>query len=312
MSGATVIDNIPVGAVVVTYFPDTGLAARLAAIGGEFERVIVVDNSADPAVEGSLRKACGESGFELLANPVNLGLAGALNRGFGAHAAAGLQWAVAFDQDSTPAEGFGSALAAAATRPPRPAVVGANWTDDAHPDRPSLHLRCHARVPLLFRRTAAGRDLDDVTCVIASGSLFALAPWSELKGFDEDLFLDLVDADYCVRAARLGWPIRVAAAARLRHRRGVKQPVRIAGCTFFPAFMSPLRLQYLFRNRIQLLARHAVFAPHMATFECVYAAKILTEIILFEDQKLAKLAACIRGTSAGIAGRKGAIRAPWR
>lgn len=308
MTPTTTINGRPVGAVVVTYFPDDGMATRLAAVRREFGPVIVVDNTAEPATAAGLRAVCESLHCELIANPVNRGLAGALNQGFESHAKRGLEWAVAFDQDSTPTEGFGSALANTAASDPRPAVVGANWIDEAHPDRPSRHLRPHPGCGLFFCRSAAGNDLDDVTSVIASGSMFDLSLWSELR-FDEDLFLDLVDTDYCLRARRRDRPIRVAAAARLAHRRGAKRAVGMAGRTFFPAFMPPVRLHYLFRNRLRLLARHARFAPHLFTFECVYATKILAEIILLEDHKLAKLAACGRGIRDGMTGRKGPIAA---
>ncbi|MDO8542564.1 MAG: glycosyltransferase [Opitutaceae bacterium] len=307
MSTRASIDGRPVGAVVVTFFPDDQLDSRFAAIGREFAPVIVVDNSTDPVVQARVRAAGSTHGFEYIGNAANLGLAAALNRGFARHASRAVQWAVAFDQDSTPEPGFADALIAGAQRPPRPAVIGANWTDEAHADRPSRHLCRHPHLPLCFQRPAAERDLEDVTCVIASGSLFDLSTWTELAGFDEGLFLDLVDTDYCLRAARRGRTTRVAAAARLRHRRGSKQPVRFAGRTFFPAFMPPLRLRYLFRNRIALCARHARSTPHVLSFELVYAAKILTEIVLFEDRKLRKLAACARGVWDGLTGRKGPI-----
>jgi rhamnosyltransferase len=306
----TLIEGRPVGAVVVTFFPDERLEPRLTAIGREFGPVIVVDNSGDPRVQRRLRETCEARRFDFIANPGNLGLAAALNQGFCAHVERGLQWAIAFDQDSMPAEGFGRTITTAALRPPRAAVTGANWIDEAHPERAPLHLRRGASFPMFFQRTAAEHDLDDVTCVISSGSLFDLTTWGELAGFDQDLFLDLVDTDYCVRAARLGRCIRVAAAARLRHRRGAKRAVHFAGRTFFPAFMPPLRLQYLFRNRVRLLSRHAEFAPHLLSFELVYAAKILAEITVLEDQKLAKLAGCARGIWDGITGRKGRISVP--
>lgn len=307
MNPTSMIDGRPVGAAVVTYFPDEAFVARCAAVAREFAPVIVVDNSAEPAVQAHLRATCANLGWELIPNDTNLGLAGALNQAFQAHTRRGIEWAVAFDQDSTPEEGFGAALTSAATRVPRAAVVGANWTDDGRPQQPSLHLRRHPHLPLLYRRTAATADLEDVTCVIASGSLFNLEVWSQISGFDEGLFLDLVDADYCLRAARSGRPVRVAAGARLRHRRGAKQPVAFAGRTFFPAFMPPLRLRYLFRNRLRLLSRHAGYAPHLLSFECAYAAKVIAEIIFLEDRKAKKLAACARGVRDGLIGRTGRI-----
>lgn len=309
MNSTASIDGRPIGAVVVTYLPDAGLTDRLRAIRREFAPVVVVDNSDQPEPRAQVAQACRDTGCELLPNPENLGLAGALNRGFHLHADRGLAWAAAFDQDSVPRTGFGLAMVAAAQQAPAPAVVGANWTDDAHPDRPSRHLRPLA-LPFVYRRSPARRAVEDVTCVIASGSLFQLSTWRALGGFDEDLFLDLVDTDYCLRAARSGRAVQVAEAARLRHRRGAKRPVQLAGRTLYPAFMPPLRLRYLFRNRIRVISRHGLFAPHLVTFELLYTLKIVAEIAALEDQKAVKIAACVRGFWDGVLGRSGRIVSP--
>lgn len=295
----------PTGAVVVTYFPDPGFASRLAAITREAAPVLVIDNSADPAVHARLAALCASARCEFLASPANVGLATALNRGFAHLRARGLFWALAFDQDSTPAPGFAAALHATAARHPAAAAIGANWTDEARPGTPSRHLR--PRFGLGFQRRPATADLPDVTCVITSGTLFALPVWHALGGFDAPLFLDLVDTEFCLRARAAGHRIAVAAAARLAHRRGAKHPVRFLGRTFWPAAMPPRRLRGLFRNRLLVAARHGWRAPHWVAFECAYAAKILAEIALLERDKTAKLAACFHGTWDGLLGVDGPV-----
>ncbi len=212
--------------IIVTYFPDPDLEIRLAAIAREISPVLVVDNTANAAMSDRLAAACERCGCRLLLNRSNLGIAAALNRGFGELEQLGFIWAVAFDQDSTPEPGLVGGLMECARRicPARPpAVVGANWRDEARPNQPSLHLRPHPACRLLFERVPARDDLDDVTCVINSGSLFHLPTWRALGGFDESLFLDLVDTDYCLRARQAGHRIGVASRACLRHRRGSKR-----------------------------------------------------------------------------------------
>lgn len=296
-----------VGGVVVTYHPDAEFATRLRAIADEVGPLFVIDNSADAAVAARLARTCSEAGATFFAQGENTGLAAALNRGFHQLLATGVPWGIAFDQDSTPRPGFTRALLATAKTDA--AVTGANWRDEAHPDRAARHLMAH-RIPFLFRRREATTDLDDVTCVIASGSLFHLPTWRDLGGFDESLFLDLVDSDYCLRARAAGYPIRVASRAHLDHRRGAKREVRWAGQTCWPAFMPPARLYYLFRNRVPLLPRELWRAPHWVTFELAYAGKALAEIVLLEDRTGAKLAACGRGLRDGLLGGQGPAR--WR
>lgn len=294
--------------VVVTFHPDAGFETRLTAMAAEVRPLVVVDNTATAATRERLRAACTQLGLGLLENGENLGLGAALNRGFRWLDERGCAAVVAFDQDSTPEPGLAGALAALLTADPARAIVGSNWHDEARPGFRARHLRSHAVLPGLFARDAAEHDLHDVTCVITSGSLFRLDVWRELGGFDEALFVDLVDTEFCLRARAAGHAIAVAARAHLAHRRGVKAPVGRFGRTWWPAFMSPLRLRYLFRNRLLVLGRTGWRLPHWLAFECVYAAKIIAEIVFLEDQKAAKLAACAQGTWEGLMGVEGRIR----
>jgi rhamnosyltransferase len=298
--------------VIVTYFPDAEFEARLGAIAREVWPVLVVDNTASAAMSDRLVAICGRCGCRLLLNPSNLGIAAALNRGFGELEQLGCAWAVAFDQDSTPEPGLADRLAECARRLAngRPAVIGANWRDEGRPDHPSLHLQPHPSCHLLFRRVPADDDIGDVTCVIASGSLFHLPTWRALGGFDESLFLDLVDAEYCLRARHAGRAIGVAAHAHLRHNRGSKRPVRLLGITWWPAFMPPTRLFGLFRNRVLLIRRYLWQRPHWVAFELAYACKVLAEILFLEDHKGAKLGACLGGTWSGFWGQRGTAARP--
>lgn len=292
------------GAVVVTYFPDPGFPDRLGAIVREIPACIVVDNSAVPAIRAELATLCARLGCELMAQPENTGLGAALNAGFAAHAARGAREVVAFDQDSTPQPGFATALLNTRRAVKGLGVIGANWQDQGRPGAPSRHLRRHL-LPPFFRRSMARTDLFDVTCVITSGTLFDVALWHEISGFDTGLFLDLVDTDFCLRARAAGRAVGVSATARLAHRRGAKRPIRRLGRTWWPAFMPPLRLRYLARNRIHLLTRHGWREPHWALFELCFAAKLAMDILLLENGRLAKIAAGLRGTWDGLLGSTG-------
>ncbi|MBC8011122.1 MAG: hypothetical protein H7067_13620, partial [Burkholderiales bacterium] len=189
----------------------------------------------------------------------------------------------------------------------RAAVIGANWTDPRRPGRPALFLRAAGPDGLGFRRTPATQDLSDLLCVITSGALFDLAIWRSLDGFAADLFLDLVDTDYCLRARRAGHDVAASAAARLDHHRGEKRPARLLGRTFHPAHTPPFRLRCLSRNRILLFRRLRLRPVAWVLYELAYAAKLFADALLFEDRKANRLAAMAAGTLDGLMGRSGPI-----
>ena len=291
-------DALQPPAVTVTYEPDSAWPERLRAILTACPRCIVVDNSLTPAarvfVEDTVRSS---PGAELIANPDNPGIGRALNQAFAALHSAGHPWALAFDQDSVPPPDLAAHLLATARSAPAPvAVVGANWRDAARPARPARHPVATPAFALSFRRVPAVADLPDVLCVINSGSLFSLNAWQRLKGFDESLFLDLVDTDFCLRARRAGWRVAVSANADLTHHRGTKKPIRFLSRVFHPAFTPPFRLHCLSLNRVRLFTRHGAREPAWVCYELAYALKLTADILFLEDKKLTKLAACVQGT----------------
>ena len=296
-------------AVVVTFHPDPRWPERLDALRREHPIVLVVDNSIDPAARTAVATSvAARPGVRLLSLPDNPGIGAALNLAFATLAAEGRARAVAYDQDSTPAPGFSAALAATAAAVPAAAVIGANWTDPRRPGRPALFLRPGPPFGLGFRRVPASRDLCGLLCVITSGSLFDLAAWRALGGFDEGLFLDLVDTDFCLRARRAGRDIAASAAAQLEHHRGEKKPVRLLGREFHPAHTPPFRLRCLSRNRVLLLRKLRLRPVSWTLYEFAYSVKLLADTLLFENRKAARIFAMLRGTGEGLLGRRGPVR----
>lgn len=298
-------------AVIVTYHPDPEWPARLAAVRREHARILVVDNSTEPEARNRVTNTAaaipGTAVLSLLGNP---GIGAALNLAFSTLAAEGHARAVAYDQDSTPAPGFAAALAATSAALPRAAVIGANWTDPRRPGRPALFLRPGFPMNLGFRRVPADQDLSGLLCVITSGSLFDLSAWRALGGFAEELFLDLVDTDYCLRARRAGHDIAASNAARLLHHRGEKKAVRFLGHVFHPAHTPAFRLYCLSRNRLLLLRRHRLRPIAWTLYESAYALKLTFDALFLENDTTKRLVAILRGTFHGLLGWAGPVRGP--
>lgn len=296
-------------AIIVSHHPDPEWPARLAAVRREHARILVVDNSTDPEARNRvMNTAASIPGATVLSLPQNPGIGAALNLAFSTLADEGHTRAVAYDQDSTPAPGFAAALAATCVALPRAAVIGANWTDPRRPGRPALFLRPGFPLSLGFHRVPADHDLSGLLCVITSGSLFDLSAWRTLGGFAEELFLDLVDTDYCLRARRAGHDIAACASAGLLHHRGEKQPVRFLGRVFYPAHTPAFRLYCLSRNRILVFRRHRLTPVAWTAYECAYAFKIGFDALFLENNRVARLIAIARGTWDGLLNKSGPVR----
>jgi rhamnosyltransferase len=295
--------------VVVTYFPDEAVLERLESVASEFARLVVVDNGSSMETCSRLSQWVGARGDVWIANGENLGLSAALNRGVEEARTLGIQWAVTFDQDSRPEPGFADALWMTHLAMPRAAVIGPRIQEEASEVGRYRWLRRHPRLPCCFERVPCrGEDLENVTMLVTSGSMIEIATWQALGGFDEGLFIDYLDTDYCLRVIRAGRQVAVAAGALLQHRLGARQSAWFLGRDFRPTHHAAFRHYYIARNRLILWRRHALAVPHWAAFDLSYGLYNLFRVLVFEEQRWQKFRAMLRGTWDGLLGRKGAMK----
>ena len=114
-------------AVIVTYHPQDQFRERLNLIRLQADALVIVDNTSGDAVPTMIKEQLAAPDVHLLTNEVNLGVATALNQGFGWAKDHGYEWVVTFDQDSWPPPEFVPSLRTAYEREShnqRVAVVG--------------------------------------------------------------------------------------------------------------------------------------------------------------------------------------------
>ncbi len=296
-----------IGVVVVTHRPSGGMGARLQAMRCQGAFFVVVDNGSSPAERSLLAFEAARLGGEWVANVENIGLAAALNQGVSRLRDRGCAWALLFDQDSEPPRSLGQRLARDVADHPgnaRIAAIGPNFRDAAT-GRSHRFLRADDRVRWLFSKTPMTDSVLPVTMVITSGSLVRIAAWEAVGRFDEGLFIDYVDTDFCLKARAEGWTILATPSACLQHRLGNREVRRLLGWEATPTHHSPLRHYYIARNRVPLLRRHGRREVHWVLFEVCAAALWVFRVVAFERAKLKKLRAMLVGTWDGLCGHNG-------
>lgn len=289
--------------VVVTYHPDGGVCDRIRAMRAECGRLLVVDNGSGDETASLI---AGLQGITLLRLPQNLGIAAALNRGAAWALAQGEEWIVTFDQDSIPHSGMAAALMATAARFPTAAIVGPRIVDTVPGSAPYRWVCRSAHWPFMFTRVPCeNEDLPAVTSVITSGSMISLSAWQTVGRFDESLFIDYVDNDFCLRVITAGYRICVSHLAFLDHQLGTRTRHSAMGHDFRPTHHSPLRHYFMSRNRVVMWRRHAVRYPHWAFFDAAFAAYNYFRVAVFESERLRKFKAMVLGTWDGLCGAMG-------
>lgn len=206
------------GTLITLYKPTQEQVEHMLDLPRLSPVVVAVDNS--PAVDTHLYDRLRESGVDVVVNQNRGGIAGAFN--------AGIQFLIdrscnvffIFDQDSyIPNDYFDRMLTGcAAVGDPRflvgPRIFNLNFKRD-------LPLFTVGRWSAQITRINDGaHGLLRCSVIISSGTAISLAAYLELGPFREDLFIDHVDAEYCMRAQSLGVPVCVNADVSLPHELG--------------------------------------------------------------------------------------------
>ena len=295
-------------ALVITHFPDRHFPDRLDRLLEQVARVVIVDNGSDAPTRAWRERYRDRKEITVLNNPTNLGIATALNQGMNLLAREGFEWVVTLDQDSTVANGFIESLLDTIASDPNPgdvALVGAKRSDAGTNCAEHRWLRPKKGLPFFERVACDQIGPDGVTLVISSGTLTSVRAFNHLGPFRDTFFIDFVDFEYCLRARQSDYRILVSCHAQMLHHVGSKEQRSLFSVTLSPTLHSPLRRYYLFRNAVAMIRLYGWTFPHWLIYELMALAEILLGVLIFEDQKLAKLRACVLGTWDGLLRRMG-------
>lgn len=283
-------------AVVVAFNPGPSLERLCATLIASGMSVLVVDNASTSGID--VLVDCCLGGVEVVRLTQNAGISGALALG---HARSiGHLWMLTFDQDSeVDGDHVRSFLASAAVSDPQVAIVAPIVLDatNGHLLQGSPNRDAPYTVPL----------------AITSGALCRIGALNDVVGFREDLFIDHVDHDICLRLRRQGWRIAIEPTVSMRHSIGTMRTDRIAGVGIRNSHHAPDRQYYKYRNFI-LLVRAGT-----ARTDVVWALRTLLaltwaplKILAFEEDKAAKYYAITTGVRDGLRKRAGRRPTPSR
>lgn len=275
-------------AVVVTFHPGQNLDANLNLLSRQVEHIVIVDNGSGVEALSLLESLKERLGSTILRNGINLGIAAALNRGCQHAVENGFTWIVTFDQDSTVTENFIQELLLDAARVKDLGMISPRYVDR------------HSGRVIPLPKTPSGRLITTLT----SGSLFQTKVYLNAGPFDEGLFIDSVDIEYCLRLRSMQLCIAESEGAILIHSLGRTTVHKLLGKNLPVTNHSPGRRYYMTRNNLYVALRYPsekswIRHNRVATFQDVI------KIILFERQKLAKLRLMLKGVVDCLRGRMG-------
>lgn len=273
--------------VIVTYNSPDDFYERAACLLGRYPDLVVVDNASSRR-EDLYRLRREFPGLRLIENSENLGIAAALNQGCRAALELGADWILTLDQDSEVSEGMVETMLASYEALPEDVRRRCVSLFPSYEDRNILNGK------KLVSRTGDTSSVP-VTVEITSGNLLRRDVFEKVGWFDESLFIDYVDHDFCLRINLAGYELRQCSGAVLMHQLGDYRKTSFLGFGFYSSNCAPIRCYYRTRNRLEICRRYAdrfpLFVKHDRKTFFISTLKIL----LGEKQRFLKLKMIVRG-----------------
>lgn len=245
-------------ALIVCYFPEIDKLQKLiCAIQSGVDRIVILDNGGVEDKHFLDLSLDGKIVIEKM--PGNVGLGMAFNHGFKLASDAGIDYVLTFDQDSSPTSEYPKEILNEYHRikelDSSTAAVGPTIIDDRNP---SVVYTFSKKYP----DTCCDKKIDAVSVLVMvqSGMIIPVKTWEQICKFDDHLFIEFVDTDWCYRVNYSGFSIYGTRKVSMRHEISDKEPFRLFG--FYLLDYSPIRRYYFFRNVVYLLTKNYVPTKH--------------------------------------------------
>ena len=285
--------------VIVTFNPDLETLQYFKTLATNGSSVFIIDNSDRDIDFSNLAQI---DNLHITRNGKNLGLAWALDDGIEQAAEKHIFDIFLFDQDTRVEDDFFDKMLAFKN----------NHGNDRYsvyaPDFIDTNSNTHAKFSVLDRfrwHTVDCRQssTQTTTFAITSGSLINYGIYKKIGGFDTRYFIDHIDTEYCVRAARAGYKVIINCMVQLRHSIGSRTVHKFLGLTIKPNHHNAARRYYIARNGIDMMKKHGLRYPSLLTLHVAIISHETLSVLLYEDQKLKKLFAILVGTIHGFTGK---------
>ena len=267
-------------AAITTFNPSISrLFENISAIINQVDKLLIFDNGSVNFHEiQQLIQPFNK--IKLLRSENNLGIAAALNRLFLYASNEKCDWLFTLDQDSVAAKDIISRYKKYINLP-NVGILSCEIKD-----------RNFSTIDKPLKN-----DFQKIDLCITSGAFCSVRVWEKSEKFDEWMFIDYVDFDYCLSIRKLGYYVYKINYIGLLHEVGHSRNVRFLGRNYVDYNESVFRQYYLGRNKFYISRKYRTYFNPIKEF----CSEIRTRIFIkkYENDSKEKLAARKRGRKDG-------------
>lgn len=264
---------------IITYNADCGeLKKNVEAIKKQVDHVLIVDNHSTNAQEIT-DLFCEDAMVTIAYNKKNYGVGVGLNQIMRYALSKGYTWALTLDQDTFV----------------YPNLISKYEQYTEMPDVAMINCHYNDRNYYKAKSYTQKNEFEFVRECITSACLTNAKAVLQCGGFDNKMFIDLVDNDMCATLQENGYKIVKLRHMGYLHSLGNVTKKRIFGYDLKLFHYSPMRIYFLSRNTIYYIKKH-----HSGYNRLIVIARLMVSSVGFEDHRAKKLFAYVCGIARGI------------
>lgn len=272
-------------AMIVSYNCDEKILLVIDSIINQVDSIILIDNGSKSDSLEILKKLNNDK-IQIIYNSNNMGIAYALNQGVKYAQNKKFQWVLTLDQDSMAAKDMITNMLKfyySLDNSQKAEVVS---IVPVHIEQKTYNEKQNIKNNNKFQ---------EVLTEITSGNLLNISIFDKIGYFEEKLFIDCVDHDFCFRICKSGHKIIKVYDAILLHNLGDITTKKIFSKKVIYSNHSVIRRYYITRNRFYIWNLYEKNFTEWVKVDKKANLMDLIMIILFEKDKLLKLKMIIKG-----------------
>lgn len=265
-------------AVIVTYNIGNRLIKSIETLKNQVKQIIIVDNGSNLKTIDMLKSI--EHEIDLILLNKNKGIGYALNRGIERALEIDCDWIITLDHDSIAEENM---------------IDKMLYSYSIYEGKDSVGMITPIHVEEKSNTAIKKQGVKNILTEITSGSMVKSYIYKNIIKYNESLFIDLVDHDFCLRLNKEGYLIIQDESAVLLHNLGESVTKKIFGIKLTYTNHNEIRRYYMTRNRFYLWQKYKEDFSEWVKLDKIRFIRETIKVIVFEKNKMKKIKYSICG-----------------
>jgi rhamnosyltransferase len=275
-------------AVVVSFNGGETIKNTVSALKKQVDFILIIDNNSNKNTKDILVKLENNK-IKTIYNEKNYGIARALNKGVVFAKRNNFKWVLTMDQDSIAENKMVDKMLECAKFYANNGRIVSFSPNILHAAREGYK-----------NRKKKLRLYQERLTVITSGNLIKIDVFNEFIKYEEKLFIDSVDFDFCLKLRINGYKIIRCYNASLTHELGEVKFRKIFDIKMHYHVHSYTRKYYIMRNNIYILKKYFLGYPVFCIKKQLFIFIFIIQSIILEKNKLLNVKYLIKGLIDGI------------